>query len=74
MMKVPFVDLYAQYLNLKPAIDAAIEEVISDQRVYSRPTRDRVRKRLGENARQSNIASLARTELMRFISRCVVSG
>jgi len=28
-MKVPFVDLYAQYLSIKPEIDAAIAEVIA---------------------------------------------
>lgn len=29
-MKIPFVDLYAQYLTIKPQIDAAIAEVIRD--------------------------------------------
>ncbi len=29
-MKVPFVDLHAQYLTIKPEIDAAIAKVISD--------------------------------------------
>jgi dTDP-4-amino-4,6-dideoxygalactose transaminase len=29
-MKIPFVDLYAQYLSIKPAIDAAIEGVIAN--------------------------------------------
>jgi dTDP-4-amino-4,6-dideoxygalactose transaminase len=29
MMKIPFVDLYAQYLSIKPDVDAAIAEVIS---------------------------------------------
>lgn len=29
-MKIPFVDLYAQYLTIKPEIDAAIESVIRD--------------------------------------------
>jgi dTDP-4-amino-4,6-dideoxygalactose transaminase len=28
-MKIPFVDLYAQYLTIKPGIDAAIAEVIT---------------------------------------------
>src|SRR6516165_2822700 len=28
-MKVPFVDLYAQYLSIKPSIDEAIAEVIA---------------------------------------------
>src|SRR5580700_1421375 len=30
MTKVPFVDLYAQYLAIKPAIDEAIAEVIGE--------------------------------------------
>jgi dTDP-4-amino-4,6-dideoxygalactose transaminase len=30
MMKIPFVDLHAQYLSIKPALDAAIAEVIAD--------------------------------------------
>lgn len=34
-MKVPFVDLYAQYLTIKPAIDAAIADVIT-QSAYIR--------------------------------------
>lgn len=29
-MKVPFVDLHAQYISIKPAIDAAIAEVIAE--------------------------------------------
>ena len=29
-MKIPFVDLHAQYLSIKPQIDAAIAEVIDD--------------------------------------------
>ena len=28
-MKVPFVDLHAQYLSIKPEIDAAIAEIIA---------------------------------------------
>src|ERR1700747_246353 len=30
MMKIPFVDLHAQYLGIKPALDAAIAEVIAE--------------------------------------------
>ena len=29
-MKIPFVDLHAQYLSIKPEIDAAIAEVIAE--------------------------------------------
>ena len=29
-MKVPFVDLHAQYLNIKAEIDSAIAEVIAE--------------------------------------------
>jgi hypothetical protein len=28
-MKIPFVDLHAQYLSIKPEIDGAIAEVIA---------------------------------------------
>ena len=28
-MKIPFVDLHAQYLSIKPEIDAAIADVIA---------------------------------------------
>src|SRR5690242_5923129 len=34
-MKIPFVDLHAQYLSIKPEIDAAIAEVIA-QSAYIR--------------------------------------
>jgi dTDP-4-amino-4,6-dideoxygalactose transaminase len=30
MLKIPFVDLHAQYLSIKPALDAAIAEVIAE--------------------------------------------
>jgi dTDP-4-amino-4,6-dideoxygalactose transaminase len=30
MMKIPFVDLHTQYLGIKPALDAAIAEVIAE--------------------------------------------
>ena len=29
-MKIPFVDLHAQYLTIKPEIDAAIQDVITN--------------------------------------------
>jgi dTDP-4-amino-4,6-dideoxygalactose transaminase len=29
-MKIPFVDIYAQYLSIKPAVDAAIADVIAN--------------------------------------------
>ena len=29
-MKIPFVDLHAQYLGIKPEIDAAIADVIAE--------------------------------------------
>lgn len=39
-MKVPFVDLHAQYLSIKPEIDAAIAEVISQSAFIRGPQVD----------------------------------
>ena len=39
-MKIPFVDLHAQYLTIKPAIDAAIESVIRDSAFIRSPQID----------------------------------
>ena len=40
-MKIPFVDLHAQYLGLKPEIDAAIAAVIADSAYVRGPHVDR---------------------------------
>lgn len=40
-MKVPFVDLHAQYLSIKPEIDAAITEVIAQSAFIRGPQVDR---------------------------------
>lgn len=40
-MKIPFVDLHAQYLGIKPEIDAAIAEVISNSAFIRGPHVDR---------------------------------
>ena len=40
-MKVPFVDLHAQYLSIKPEIDAAIAEVIAQSAFIRGPFVDR---------------------------------
>ena len=49
-MKVPFVDLHAQYLTIKQEIDSAIAR--SDRRVglHSRTARGCIRTGMGENA------------------------
>ena len=39
-MKIPFVDLHAQYLSIKSAVDAAIAEVISDSAFIRGPQVD----------------------------------
>jgi len=39
-MKIPFVDLYAQYLTIKPAIDAAIASVIAESGYIRGPQMD----------------------------------
>lgn len=41
MFKVPFADLYQQYLSLKPEIDGAIESVIKDSSFIRGPFVDR---------------------------------
>jgi dTDP-4-amino-4,6-dideoxygalactose transaminase len=41
MMKVPFVDLYAQYLTIKPEIDRAIANVIAQSAFIRGPEVDR---------------------------------
>lgn len=40
-MKIPFVDLHAQYLTIKPEIDAAIESVIRNSAFIRSPQVDR---------------------------------
>jgi dTDP-4-amino-4,6-dideoxygalactose transaminase len=40
MMKIPFVDLHAQYLTIKPEIDAAIAEVIAQSAFIRGPQVD----------------------------------
>ena len=39
-MKIPFVDLHAQYLSIKPEIDAAIAEVIAKSAYIRSPQVD----------------------------------
>ena len=39
-MKIPFVDLYAQYLTIKPAIDAAMASVIAESGYIRGPQMD----------------------------------
>ncbi len=41
-MKIPFVDLHAQYLTIKPEIDAAIAERHRHFVFYPRPARGQV--------------------------------
>ena len=43
-MKIPFVDLHAQYLNLKPEIDAAIADVIANTSFVRGPQVDKFEK------------------------------
>ena len=40
-MKIPFVDLHAQYLSIKPEIDAAIADVIAESSFIRGPHVDR---------------------------------
>jgi dTDP-4-amino-4,6-dideoxygalactose transaminase len=47
-MKIPFVDLYAQYLTIKPEIDAAIAEVIAQSSFIRGPFVDSFEKQFAE--------------------------
>src|SRR6267143_6546686 len=48
LMKIPFVDLHAQYLTLKPQIDAAIAETIAQTAFIRGPQVDAFEKAWGE--------------------------
>ena len=39
-MKIPFVDLHAQYLTIKPAMDAAIASIIAESAYIRGPQMD----------------------------------
>ena len=43
-MKIPFVDLHAQYLTIKPQIDAAIQDVITNSAYIRGPHVDKFEK------------------------------
>src|SRR5450432_498832 len=43
-MKIPFVDLHAQYLTIKPEIDAAIQDVIANSAYIRGPHVDKFEK------------------------------
>ena len=47
-MKIPFVDLHAQYLTIKPEIDAAIQEVIANSTFIRGPHLDQFEKNWSE--------------------------
>jgi dTDP-4-amino-4,6-dideoxygalactose transaminase len=58
-MKIPFVDLHAQYLTIKPEIDAAIEDVIANSAYIRGPHVDKFEKRWAEKLGVTHCVSCA---------------
>ena len=59
MMKVPFVDLHAQYLGIKPEIDAAIQDVIANSAYIRGPQVDQFEKAWAETLGVKHCVSCA---------------
>lgn len=58
-MKVPFVDLYAQYISIKPAIDAAIADVIASSAYIRGPHVDAFERAWAETVGTKHCVSCA---------------
>ena len=58
-MKIPFVDLHAQYLTIKPEIDAAIQEVIAHSAYIRGPHVDQFEKTWAETLGVKHCVSCA---------------
>ena len=58
-MKIPFVDLHAQYLSIKPEIDAAIAEVIAQSAYIRGPQVERFEKLWAEKLAVKHCVSCA---------------
>lgn len=58
-MKIPFVDLYAQYLTIKPEIDAAIQDVITNSAYIRGPHVDKFEKLWAETVGLKHCVSCA---------------
>ena len=69
-MKVPFVDLHAQYLTIKSEIDAAIAEVIANLRSFEGSHVDKFEHAWARNDRCQSTAFPAPMAPMHFTSRC----
>jgi dTDP-4-amino-4,6-dideoxygalactose transaminase len=58
-MKIPFVDLHAQYLTIKPEIDAAIQDVITNSAYIRGPHVDKFEKAWAETLGVKHCVSCA---------------
>ncbi len=58
-MKIPFVDLHAQYLTIKPEIDAAIQDVITNSAYIRGPHVDKFEKLWSEAVGMKHCVSCA---------------
>jgi dTDP-4-amino-4,6-dideoxygalactose transaminase len=58
-MKIPFVDLHAQYLTIKPEIDAAIQDVIANSAYIRGPHVDKFEKSWAETLGVKHCVSCA---------------
>src|SRR5450432_3331076 len=58
-MKIPFVDLHAQYLTIKPEIDAAIQDVITHSAYIRGPHVDKFEKSWADTLGMKHCVSCA---------------
>jgi len=58
-MKIPFVDLYAQYLTIKPEIDVAIQDVITNSAYIRGPHVDKFEKAWADTLGMKHCVSCA---------------
>ena len=65
-MKIPFVDLHAQYLSIKGEIDDAIDEVIRESALVRENMLLRLRKIMHKNKVPSTVLPV-QMELMHYI-------
>jgi dTDP-4-amino-4,6-dideoxygalactose transaminase len=70
---VPFADLHAQYLTIKPEIDAAIADVIRTSSFIRGPYVERFEQDFADAIGVKRCVSLP-TEQIRSISRCTLRG
>ena len=69
-MKIPFVDLHAQYLSIKQEIDAAIAEVIRETAFIRGPHVDKFEKEFASAVRVKHCVSCANGTDALYIAMC----